>query len=472
VIPSAIFREYDIRGVAGKDLAGDTAALIGKAFSSLVKSFIPEAKQVSVGRDVRLSSDKLAAGLIKGIVSSGINVYDLGVCPTPVQYFSLHHLDLDGGIMITGSHNPPEYNGFKISIGKDTIYGRNIQKLKEIIERQEWTISEKDGEIKYCNIMDPYKEYMMKQFAYLNSARFRRVKAVIDAGNGTAGAIVPEILNGMGCEVIPLYCEPDGRFPNHHPDPTVVEYMQDLIAETKRSGADIGVGYDGDADRIGVVDSEGTVIWGDQVMIILSRELLKGNPGARVIGDVKCSQAMFDEVKKHGGIPLMWKTGHSLIKQKMKEEGALIAGEFSGHIFISDKYFGYDDALYTTFRIIEIMKKTGKDIKELLSDIARMSYTPEIRRECPEDRKKEVVDNVVSRLLAYTKEGNAPCRIIDVNTLDGVRVLFERGWGLIRTSNTQPVIVMRAEAEDEEHLHQYTSFLENELSNAMERTVI
>ena len=467
MIPSAIFREYDIRGVACKDLAGDTAVLIGKAFGSMVKSFIPKAKQVSVGRDVRLSSDELAAGLIKGIVSSGIDVYDLGVCPTPVQYFSLYHLDLDGGIMITGSHNPPEYNGFKISIGKDTIYGENIQKLKEMIKRQEWTISEKDGEIKHCNIMDPYKEYMMKQFAYLNNARFRRVKVVIDAGNGTAGAVVPEILSGIGCDVIPLYCEPDGRFPNHHPDPTVVQYMQDLIAETKRSGADIGVGYDGDADRIGVVDTEGNVIWGDQVMIILSREVLKENPGAKVIGDVKCSQAMFDDVKKHGGIPLMCKTGHSLIKQKMKEEGALIAGEFSGHIFIAHNYFGFDDALYATFRIIEIMKKTGKDIKELLSDIPRMSYTPEIRRECPEDRKKEVVDNVVSRLLAYSKDGNAPYRIIDVNTLDGIRVLFEKGWGLIRTSNTQPVIVMRAEAEDEEHLHQYTSFLETELKKAM-----
>ncbi|MGO9013494.1 MAG: phosphomannomutase/phosphoglucomutase [Dissulfurispiraceae bacterium] len=466
MIPSAIFREYDIRGVAGKDLAGDTAVLIGKAFSSLVKSFIPKAKQVSVGRDVRLSSEELAAGLIKGIVSSGIDVYDIGVCPTPVQYFSLHHLDLDGGIMVTGSHNPPEYNGFKISIGKDAIYGGNIQKLEEIIKRQDWTISEEDGRVKHCNIIDPYKEYMLKQFSYLNNARFRRVRVVIDAGNGTAGAIVPEILAGMGCEVVPLYCEPDGRFPNHHPDPTVVEYMQDLIMETRRSGADIGVGYDGDADRIGVVDREGTIIWGDQILIILSKEVLKENPGAKVIGDVKCSQAMFDEVKKHGGIPIMWKTGHSLIKQKMKEEGALIAGEFSGHIFIAHNYFGYDDALYTTFRIIEIMKKTGKDIKGLVSDVARMSYTPEIRRECPEDMKKEVVGNVVSRLLAYSKDGNAPYRIIDVNTLDGIRILFEKGWGLIRTSNTQPVIVMRAEADDEEHLNQYTSFLENVLEQA------
>lgn len=471
MISTAIFREYDIRGIAGKDLTPEVAMLVGKAFGSLLKSCIPHAKKVSVGRDVRLSSGELASGLIKGIVSAGINVYDLGICPTPVQYFSLHCLDLDGGVMVTGSHNPPEYNGFKVSIGKDTIYGKNIQRLKEIIQTQEWTLSEKHGQeregiVEYYNIVDQYKEYMLKQFAYLTDVGPRPLKVVIDAGNGTAGAVVPEILKGMGCEVIPLYCEPDGRFPNHHPDPTVIEYMQDLIAETKRSGADIGVGYDGDADRIGVVDRDGTVIWGDQIMIVLAREVLKENPGAMVIGDVKCSQALFDAVRKLGGTQLMWKTGHSLIKQKMKAEGALIAGEFSGHIFIGHNYFGYDDAPYTTFRLIEIMKKTGKDIKELLSDVPRMSFTPEIRRECPDGIKKKVVGNVVSRLLAYIENRNAPFRIINVNTLDGVRVLFQKGWGLIRMSNTQPVIVMRAEAEDKEHLHKYTSFLENELEQA------
>ncbi|MGD0282922.1 MAG: phosphomannomutase/phosphoglucomutase [Dissulfurispiraceae bacterium] len=487
MIAPEIFREYDIRGIAGKDLTADAAELIGKAFGSMVESYSPQAKRVSVGRDVRLSSDELASALIRGIRSTGLDVYDLGVCPTPLQYFSLYHLDLDGGVMITGSHNPPEYNGFKISVGKETIYGMRIQELKEIIQNIEGgkmgscEVEKKpkvlptsqllnfstSGKIEEYDIVNAYKEYMLKQFAYLNDAGFRRLKVVIDAGNGTAGAVVLEILGCMGCEVIPLYCEPDGNFPNHHPDPTVVANMQDLIAETKRSGADIGVGYDGDADRIGVVDREGTIIWGDQIMIVLSREVLKENPGAKVIGDVKCSQTMFDAIRKLGGIPVMWKTGHSLIKQKMKEDGAIIAGEFSGHIFIGHNYFGYDDALYTTFRLIEIMKKTGKDIKELLSDVPRMAYTPEIRRDCPEDVKREVADNVSSRLIAYQKNGNSPFRIMGVNTLDGIRVLFEKGWGLIRTSNTQPVIVMRAEAEDEEHLHQYTSFLENELNNAM-----
>ncbi|MBF0559372.1 MAG: phosphomannomutase/phosphoglucomutase [Nitrospirae bacterium] len=472
-MPSVIFREYDIRGVAGKDITSETSLLIGRAFGSMVKSYNPLARRVSVGRDVRLSSGGIESALIKGILSTGIDVCALGVCPTPVQYFSLYHLDLDGGIMITGSHNPPEYNGFKISLGKETIYGESIQKLREIAEAEDKRAGNDgpeqraEGRVEQYDIIKAYKEFMLKQFAYLGEERFKRIKVVIDAGNGTAGPVVPDILGSMGCDVIPLYCEPDGRFPNHHPDPTVVEFMQDLIAETKRTGADIGIAYDGDADRIGVVDRDGTVIWGDQIMIVLSRELLKENPGAKVIGDVKCSQAMFDDVEKHGGVPLMWKTGHSLIKQRMKEVGALLAVEFSGHIFIGHHYFGYDDALYATFRLVEIMKKTGKDMKELLSDVIRPACTPEIRRECPDEIKREVVSDMVSRFLAYYKDGNSPYRIVDVNTLDGIRVLFEKGWGVIRTSNTQPVIVMRAEAEDEEHLLKYIKFLGHELDNAL-----
>lgn len=473
MIPAVIFREYDIRGIAGKDLTPGTAELIGRAFGSMVKARGPLAKRVSVGRDVRLSSEEMEAALIRGIVSAGIDVCTLGVCPTPVQYFSLHHLDLDGGIMVTGSHNPPEYNGFKISLGKETIYGESIQKLREIMEAEGEAPRSKakapeQGKVEAYDIVSAYKEYMLHQFGYLADAGYRRIKVVIDAGNGTAGPVVTDLLGRTGCEVISLYCEPDGSFPNHHPDPTVVENLRDLIAETKRSGADIGVAYDGDADRIGAVDRDGAVIWGDQIMIVLSRDLLKDNPGAKVIGDVKCSQAMFDDVEKHGGVPIMWKTGHSLIKQKMREEGALIAGEFSGHIFIGHRYFGYDDAICSTLRLVEIMKKRGEDIKELLSDVPRPAYTPEIRRECPDDIKKTVVDDMVLRFLAYYKSGNAPCRIVNVNTLDGIRVLFEKGWGLIRTSNTQPVIVMRAEAEDEEHLLQYTGFLGRELDKALE----
>jgi phosphomannomutase/phosphoglucomutase len=482
-----IFREYDIRGVVDKDIDRNIAISVGKTFATYLKSKLnPELGsgqnsklkvKVSVGRDVRLSSDDLASAIIEGIASTGIDVYDLGVCPTPLQYFSIFHLDLDGGIMVTGSHNPPEYNGFKISIGKETIHGKDIQRMKEIMtdqvkakaevkEKVEVEVKEK-VKVKNYDIVDAYKSYMLKEFSYLNGSEYKRLKVVIDAGNGTAGIVAPEILSGIGCDVIPLYCEPDGNFPNHHPDPTVVDNIQDLITWTKRSGADIGIGYDGDADRIGIVDNSGNIIWGDQLMIVISREILKHKPNAKVIGDVKCSQTMFDDIAKNGGIPIMWKTGHSLIKQKMREEGALIAGEFSGHIFIGDRYFGYDDAIYATLRLIEIMKNTGEDIKGLLSNIPEMFYTPEIRLDCPEDKKKEIVESIVTRFMDYRENGGSPYRIKDLNTIDGVRVVFDKGWGLIRSSNTQPVIVMRVEAEDEESLNDYRAFLEREFNKAM-----
>ncbi len=474
-----IFREYDIRGIAGKELNREVAITIGMAFGTYVNSKLhslvkPEndifGAKVSVGRDVRLSSWDLASGIIEGIISSGIDVYDIGICPTPLQYFSIYHLSLDGGIMVTGSHNPPEYNGFKISVGKDTIYGNDIQKLKEIIlneakgkEKAEVKVK---GRVEKYDIIDAYKRDMLNEFGYLSDSKFKRLKVVVDAGNGTAGAIVPEILTCIGCDVIPLYCEPDGNFPNHHPDPTVIENMQDLIFETQKAGADIGIGYDGDADRIGVIAKDGNIVWGDQLMIILSREILKQNKVAKIICDVKCSQILFDDIRKHGGIPIMWKTGHSLIKQKMKEENALLAGEFSGHIFIKDRYFGYDDAIYTTLRLIEIMKTTGKDIKELLSDVPKICHTPEIRIDCPDSKKKDVVEQVVSKFIKYKENGNAPYYIRDINTIDGIRVVFDRGWGLIRASNTQPVVVMRIEAEDEDSLNNYRTFLEKEFEQA------
>jgi phosphomannomutase / phosphoglucomutase len=276
-------------------------------------------------------------------------------------------------------------------------------------------------------------------------------------------------VEAMGCEVIPLYCEPDGRFPHHHPDPTVIEYIRDLITITKEKKADIGVGYDGDADRIGAVNSDGNVIWGDQLMIILSRDILKKKPGAVIIGDVKCSQLMFDDIERQGGIPVMWKTGHSLVKDKMKKERALLAGEFSGHIFIADDYFGYDDALYTTFRLIEIMKTTGFGVNELLSDIPETCYTPEIRVDCRDSLKKTVVEQLVRQCKDYAAKGNGPVPIMKTYDIDGVRIVFEKGWGLVRSSNTQPVIVMRFEAEDEQSLTLYRTFLEGELQEAVKK---
>jgi len=461
-----IFREYDIRGIVGTDMNRDTAVSLGRAFGSFVQRTNPAAKQLSVGRDVRLSSGDLAAGIIEGIATTGLNVYDIGVCPTPVQYFSLFHLALDGGIMVTGSHNPPEYNGFKLSLGKETIYGRDIQALKEMILKEEWAVPSQKGKVEQYDVLSAYRDHMLKRFSYLGEGRYRKLKVVVDAGNGTAGVIVPAILEKVNCEVIPLYCEPDGKFPNHHPDPTVPEYIRDLIAETKRSGADAGFGYDGDADRIGVVNKNGDIIWGDQIMIILSRDILKRRPGSVIIGDVKCSQVMFDDIGRNGGRPIMWKTGHSLIKSKMKQEGAVLAGEFSGHIFMGDDYFGYDDALYATFRLVEIMKKSGKDMEELLSDIPKTSSTPEIRIECPEDRKRELVERVVSRFRDYRSNGGSPYPVKKINTIDGIRVLFEKGWGLLRSSNTQPVIVVRVEAEDEDSLNKYKAFIEDEIEKA------
>ena len=469
MISEKIFREYDVRGIVGQDIDKDVAFALGKAFTVLLRRSCPGAKKVSVGRDVRLSSGELAAAVIEGIRWGGIDAVDLGVCPTPLQYFSIATHNLDGGIMITGSHNPPEYNGFKISIGRETIHGKGIQALKRIILDADWDTSSHQGNLEELDIIHEYKKYMLSEFSYLAGPEFRKIKVVIDAGNGTAGPVAPDILSAIGCDVTSLYCEPDGNFPNHHPDPTVVEYIQDLISETGRSGADIGVGYDGDSDRIGVVNRDGGIVWGDQLMIVLGRELLKEHPGAMVIGDVKCSQLLFDDIKIHGGRPLMWKTGHSLVKQKMRDEGALLAGEFSGHIFIADRYFGFDDALYTTFRLVEIMKKTGKDIGELLSDIPRLHYTPEIRIDCPDEKKDMVARRMVDRFMAYNKNGDGPYRIMHVDTTDGARILFENGWGLVRTSNTQPVIVMRIEAGSAESLGNYRSFLEQEFRAAVNK---
>ncbi len=461
-----VFREYDIRGIAGKDIDGDFAFLLGKAFGVYLKNTNPRAEQVSVGRDGRLSSETLASHVIQGIIAAGIDVYDIGLCPTPLQYFSIHHLKLDGGVMVTGSHNPSAYNGFKLSVGKETIFGEKIQRLKTIMQKNECRESDKKGQIKGYDIIDAYTRFMERRFSYLSGEQYKTPVVVVDAGNGTGGIVAPRILESMGCKVIPLYCEPDGRFPNHHPDPTVVEYIQELIKTTKESQADIGIGYDGDADRIGVVDGSGNVIWGDQIMIVLSRDILSRKPGAVFIGDVKCSQVMFDDIEKHGGRPIMWKTGHSLIKDKMKQEKAELAGEFSGHIFIADDYYGFDDALYTSFRLVEIMKRTGLGIEDLLSGVPRLHYTPEIRIECEDERKRLLVEALAARCKEYFRTGKGPLPIRKIYDIDGARIVFEKGWGLVRSSNTQPVIVMRFEAEDEESLKQYKLFLENELKKA------
>lgn len=433
---SSSFREYDIRGRFPEDLDADSVYRLGLSVGAYYLA--NGARKISVGRDCRLSSPDLKEALAKGLVESGMKVIDIGMAPTPVLYFSIFHLGLDGGVQITGSHNPPEYNGFKICLGKTTIYGDEIQKIGKIYDKGHFKKGR--GNLEHSEAITPYLSYLKKNLLPGNIRR----KVVIDAGNGVAGMVAPHIYREMGVEVEELFCEPDGHFPNHHPDPTIPENLNHLTREVLAKSADLGIAFDGDADRIGVIDNEGNILWGDQLMIIFSRDILERNPGAKIIGEVKCSQVTYDDIKKHGGVPIMWKAGHSLIKSKMKEEGAIFAGEMSGHLFFADRYFGYDDAIYAGARLLEILSGTKKDMRQLLEGVPRMVNTPEIRIDCPDDKKFRIVAAVAE---GFKKE----YEVIDV---DGVRVLFEGGWGLVRASNTQPVLVLRFEARDENLLQE------------------
>lgn len=434
-----IFREYDIRGVFGKDLTEETSYYVGKALVTLInRETGRRPKVLSVGIDARLSSEKLKSSLIDGITETGTDVLDLGLCPTPLQYFSLHRLELDGGVMVTGSHNPPEYNGFKLSIGKETIYGEKIVKLKEIIEKGDFIVSERKGTVTSYDIVSEYQQFMERHFNSLEG-----IKVVLDSGNGTVGVVAPKIFRSLGAEVVELFSEPDGRFPNHHPDPVIPENLITLRDTTVSTRAHFGVGFDGDGDRIGVIDEEGEIVWGDRLMILFAKDILERVPKAKIIGEVKCSKIMYEEIERLGGCPIMWKTGHSLIKDKMKKEGALLAGEMSGHIFFADRYFGFDDAIYASLRLAEIVKRAGKPygIKRHLEGLSKTYSTPEIRVTCPDDRKFLVIE----KFKEYFRDS-------DCCTIDGLRVNLGRGWALIRASNTQPALVLRFEAQDEEEL--------------------
>lgn len=427
-----IFREYDIRGIVGKDLTAEIVKILGKSFGTYMIS--KGGKKVSVGRDNRLSSPKFKSALIGGILSTGCDVIDIGLVPTPVMYFSLFNLDVDGGTIVTGSHNPPNFNGFKLAVGRTTIYGDQIKELEKIIKEDRFI--EGKGTLYHQNIKDDYINYIKDRIDLK-----KKLKVVIDAGSGTAGLIAPELLKEIGCEVIKLYCELDGTYPHHHPDPTVVEFVQDLIKKVKEENADLGIAYDGDADRIGVIDDKGNIIWGDQLLILFSRDILKKGR-EKIIFEVKCSQALVDEIEKAGGEPIMWKTGHSLIKDKMIEEKAVLAGEMSGHIFFADNYFGYDDAIFASCRLVELLSKSDKTISEMLSDIPKYFSTPEIRVDCSDKDKFKIVDDIKN----YFKRD---FKTVDI---DGVRILFTDGWGLVRASNTQPAIVLRFEGKTKESL--------------------
>jgi phosphomannomutase/phosphoglucomutase len=438
----AIFREYDIRGIADKDFDANFAFALGQAYGALVLS--QGKKRVAVGRDCRLTSEKYAAALRQGMLHTGLEVLDVGVCPSPLLYFSLYYHDLDGGIQVTGSHNPPEHNGFKICVGKATIHGGEIQELRSLLEHGKFPTGQ--GHETVAPIIPPYQEFMDEHFGRLG----REIAVVVDAGNATAGPVAPEILRNLGCQVTELFCELDGHFPNHHPDPTVPENMEQLIAKVKETDAEIGIAYDGDADRLGLVDCHGRLIWGDEMLVLFSRDILRRHPGATIVSEVKCSQRLFDDIAQKGGNPIMWKVGHSLLKAKMRETGALLGGEMSGHMFFADGYYGYDDAIYASCRILDILSRSGKELFELLADLPPAYATPEIRVDCPDELK--------FRLAAKVREyfeGR-----FETVAIDGVRVKFPEGWGLVRASNTQPILVLRFEATTKEKLSEYQSLVE------------
>ena len=440
-----IFRQYDIRGIAGKDLNEADVVLIGKGIGTYL------AKQgnfdITVGRDCRITSEQYTKRLIEGLISTGCSITDIGICSTPVAYFSIRHLKTQGNVMVTASHNPSEYNGFKICSGVDSVFGEQIQEILHIIQQKSFAAGQ--GQIKQYEILEPYMEYLQ------NNIKIERpLRIGIDAGNGTAGVTALPVLKKLGCEVFDLFCDMDGTFPNHEADPTVIGNMQDLIALVKEKKLDVGIGFDGDGDRIGVINEKGELVFGDQLMIIFAREILSRKPGATFISEVKCSKTMYDDITKHGGNAIMWKTGHSLIKRKMKETRAELAGEMSGHMFFADRYFGYDDALYAACRLLEILAVTKKSVSELLADVPQTFNTPEIRVECADNIKF----NVVKKVTDFFRKDY---EVIDI---DGMRVVFDDGWGLVRASNTQPALVLRFEALSKDRLEEIRNMVETALT--------
>ncbi len=443
-----IFREYDIRGIVGQDLDDGVVELLGRAVGTY---FLGRGKRdIALGRDCRMSSPAFGAAMTRGLLATGCDVTDLGVVPTPLLYFSVYKAKKEGGVMITGSHNPPEHNGFKMMAGEETLYGPAIQEIYGLVRGGRF--ADGRGTARALDIIPVYQDYV--------AARIRlgkTLKVVVDAGNGTGGEVAVPLFRRLGCEVQALYCEMDGRFPNHHPDPTLPEAMTDLVRTVLKTGADLGIGYDGDADRLGVVDDRGRLIWGDQLMIVFARDILPFHPGAAVISEVKASKVLYDEIARLGGRPIMGRTGHSLIKKKMKEEQAVLAGEMSGHIFFADRWFGFDDAVYASARLLEILSRSDKTLSGLLADVPKTFSTPEIRIYASDEVKFRIVDEV-KRILAETHE------IIDI---DGVRAVFPAGWGLVRASNTQAVIVLRFEAETEAGL----KAIEAEVRDVLEQVV-
>ncbi len=445
-----IFREYDVRGLVDKDLTDAVVEDLGRGLGTMVKR--AHGSTVVVGRDARESGPRFQAAFVKGVTSTGMNVIDVGVVPTPVVYFAANTLPVDGLAVITGSHNPPEYNGFKMGVGKTTFYGETIQALRSMIEKRDFEKGT-PGTVTSFDAVTPYLHFVTSTV----TRGPKKLKVVVDAGNGVGGIVSVPMLQKLGYDVVPLYCEPDGRFPNHHADPTVAKNLELLIAAVKKEKADLGIAYDGDADRIGVVDEQGTIIWGDRLMILLSRAVLKAVPGAAIVGEVKCSFTMYDDIAKHGGQPVMWKTGHSLIKAKMKEIHAELAGEMSGHIFYKHRFFGFDDAPYTAARLLEILSNEKGPLSTLLADVPVTYSSPELRFDTVEEKKFALVKACTEKLR---KKG------LSLIEVDGVRATWPDGWGLIRSSNTTPILVVRYEAKTKERLEEIRALIDGTIAEA------
>ena len=460
-----IFREYDIRGIVGEQLTDETVATLAQAIGTFFRQ--NGAKRIAIGYDARASSPGFCELLTRGLNETGCDAVLIGMMPTPVLYHTAFTKDVDGGVMITGSHNPPDHNGFKICLGKDTLFGSQIQEIKEIAllaeTRAETRVSTSvpladtnAGTIENIEVLDDYCRDIVSRI----DLGTRKLKAVIDAGNGMGGVTAVPVYRELGIEMIELFTDPDSTFPNHHPDPTVTENLQDLIAAVRDNAADIGIAFDGDGDRIGVVDETGRIIWGDELMILFSREILAKTPGSTIIAEVKCSQTLFDDIEKHGGKPVMWKAGHSLIKAKMKETNAALAGEMSGHIFFADRFYGFDDATYAGARLLEILSKTDKPLSALLADLPKTFSTPELRIDCPDETKFDVVAKI-AEYFAHDHQ---------VITIDGARILFSHGWGLVRASNTQAILVLRFEADSNDQLNKIRTAVESKVEEFISTT--
>jgi len=454
--PHHVFREYDIRGLADTDISEDFAYRLGKAFATMLPQ--SEHGPISVGRDVRLSGKRLHAAAMRGLCDAGRDVIDLGMVPTPLAYYSVFHMNTAGCLMVTASHNPSQDNGFKLMKGKESLHGSDIQELKKLMQ-QHIPTAHIQGGITSHSIQKDYEDFVVQDCTL--TPQQKPLKLVIDAGNGPSGMIAAPLYRRMGCEVTELYCQPDGTFPNHHPDPSVEINMQDLANKVRETRSHLGIAFDGDGDRIGIIDEHGTIIWADMLLLLLAKELLKQHPSACIISEIKSSQHLYEGIHQAGGKAIMWRTGHSLIKAKMKETGALLAGEMSGHIFFADRFYGFDDAVYAGARLLQILAANNQAISTYFSNIPHTEVTPEIRIPCPDTLKFQCVNDAIQHFTSLNYK---------VIQIDGMRLEFDGGWGLLRASNTQSALTLRFEANSIEGLNKIRHMIEQWLNDYLHQT--